>query len=469
MANITLEDSPVIRISHDEMEALLRLPARKADQPYTKEEVMAAIDKAGVHYGLDEAMVDRMISEHIYGREMRIAKGDPMENGIDGEYKYYFSCKLNNKPSMRIDGSVDYWSIHAVETVEEGDIIADYTPPKAGKNGMTVKAKALMAKPGKPQLPLVGRGFEVENFPDGRARYTASMDGKIDMNANRVTISSVYEVYGDVDLKTGNIDFHGDVLIHGNVTANAKIKATGSVTIDGTAEQCTIDAGKDIILRGGLLGGQKAVLKSKGNIVAKFFEYAKVEAQGFIEADSALDSDLISYDKIFMNGKHATIVGGSVYGVKGVEANSIGNINEIKTTVYAGLHNDIAVKMFNLDTIIHETQAMIDKINTGIAQFDELAREKGLDLRNDERRVSLMRARIVKQAELSADKEESERLHMIADNAQGATIRIIQEVFAGVTVMIDGAKKALTEEQESVEYFNKNGNIVMYSIKDELA
>ena len=37
------------------------------------------------------------------------------------------------------------------------------------------------------------------------------------MQNNRILIVPVYEIFGDVDVNTGNIDFNGDVVIHGNI------------------------------------------------------------------------------------------------------------------------------------------------------------------------------------------------------------------------------------------------------------
>ena len=456
---------PMIRISHDEMEGYMTLPMRKADDAYTLSEVMEAINKGGVRYGIDQDTVLRIVNGQIYGREMVIARGRPVQNGSDGSYHFYFSTKFDNKPSLRLDGSVDYWNIHAVETVEEGQVIAKYEDPVEGSDGMSVSGKLLIAKRGKQQLPLVGKGFEVQE--DGRT-YVASISGKIEKNANRITIAPVYELFGDAGVQTGNIDFKGDVIIHGNVCPGVKIKASGSVTIDGVSEQCTIDAGRDIILRGGLLGGQKASLVSKGNIFAKFFEYAKVEAGGFIEADSALNSNLVSYDKVFMNGRRASIVGGSVYGVRGVEATSIGNISEVKTEVYAGVHKEILQRLNTLEYMLNEARGIVEKINEGIRQFDELAREKGIDGRSDPRRIALLRTRVVKQAEISVDNDEYMRLKDIAERGKGAAIRVLGEAYAGTYITIDDMTKILKEGEETIEFFQRNGAVVMLSIKGEL-
>ena len=266
---LTDNNESKVRISADEMEAFLLLPPPQPGEPYTKEEVMAFIQKSRVNHGVDEAAVERMINGRIFGREVRIAKGTKPIDGQDGFYQYNFNMDLNNKPTVREDGSVDYWSIHTIEMVEEGQVIATYTDPIDGVDGVAVTGRPVLAKRGRPQPPLSGKGFS--RSADNHT-YTADITGKIEMKNDRIQILSVYEVSGDVDVRTGNIDFRGDVIVHGNVSVGAVVKATGSITIDGLCEACTIEAGKDIVLRGGVLGAYKAVIRSKGNIHAKFFE-----------------------------------------------------------------------------------------------------------------------------------------------------------------------------------------------------
>lgn len=64
------------------------------------------------------------------------------------------------------------------------------------------------------------------------------------------------------------------------------VRAGGTLTVDGVVEGASLWAGKDIILRGGVLGDGKAVVFARGDIYARFFEYAKVEALGMIQADA---------------------------------------------------------------------------------------------------------------------------------------------------------------------------------------
>lgn len=456
---------PTIRISYDELQAFMMVPILPAGQSYRLDEIMAVINKRGIRYGIKQETLLSIVNDKIYGREVLIAEGIPKIDGEDGFYQFNFNVDFNKKPKIREDGTVDYWSIHAIEIVEEGQVIAIYNPPVDGKNGMTVTGKTLLCKRGRPLPPLSGRGFDRSD--DSRV-YTANTSGKIEFKNNRVMISTVYEVYGNVDLQTGNIDFRGDVIIHGNVLTGAIIKATGSITIDGTSEGCVLDAGKDIILRGGMIGGDRANIRAKGNIFAKFIEYSTVEADGYIEADSAMNSKIISYDKIFFNGRRATVVGGQVVGCGGVEANNFGNEVEVKTEISVGVTTALLEKSFKYQQMLEDAESLLDKVNFCIDEFDQQAREKGLDLRQDERRVALLRTRITKQAEMATYREELARISSIIERSRTSTIKVYRDVYPGVEVQINDLRLKVPTHHKSVEFIERTGKIIPISIAGDM-
>lgn len=452
-----------VRISADEMEAFLLLTEPVQGTEYAMTDLLKLLQENHVTYGIDMAAVEQMSKARIYNREFRVARGTRAIDGKDGYFLYNFDMNLNGKPAIREDGSVDYWSVHAIEIVEEGQVIATYNEPIPGQDGVTVTGRPLLAKRGRPQPPLVGKGFSKSE--DG-VTYTADVTGKIEMVNNRIQISSIYEVRGDVDLHTGNIDFRGDVIVHGNVTAGSVVKATGTVTVDGICESCTIEAGKGVLLRGGVLGGDKAIIRSKMDIQAKFFEYCTVEAEGCIRLNSSLNCRLTSYDKIYLDGKHAGIVGGEVYAASGIEADTLGNVNEVKTQVHVGTSAEILRNIIELENQINENNSMLKKMNEGLEQFEQAAKERGIDVSSDERRVALLRAKLSKQAELAADTKALERLNVIVERGRDATIQVLREVYPNTVVMIDQSLLLIKEEQKSILFKKKDGNVVMFKLGD---
>ena len=109
MDNTNTKREPVIRISHDQMEAFIMLPLIGIDESYTLEEVLSAAERNKVVFGIDTDAVTNMINERVFGSEVLFARGEKAIDGKDGYYDFNFDYDLNKRPKVREDGSVDYW------------------------------------------------------------------------------------------------------------------------------------------------------------------------------------------------------------------------------------------------------------------------------------------------------------------------------------------------------------------------
>ena len=427
MDDTGIKREPVIRISSDRMEAFIMLPTVEEEHHYTVDEVLEAVNRNGVIYGINCETISDMIEKRLMGREVLFAKGKPAVDGADGYFDFYFDSDLNHRPTVKSDGSVDYWSVHSVEVVKKGQTIANYCEPVAGEDGIDVLGKVIAAEKGKGLPPL--------------------------------------EINGDMDVGTGNIDFVGDVVIHGSVKTGARIRAAKSITIDGVCEGCVLEAGNDLILRNGMIGMGKARIIVKGNLFAKFMEYTDVEVDGFVEADSAINCNVVSNDKVIFNGGHASIVGGKVYGCAGIEVQNLGNDAFIKTEVHVGVHKKIKIKIAELEKLVTQKQMLLDNIKAGIKQIEQMmgSAAEGMDL--EEKKLALVRAKIEKTAELTEDKGELERLKSIVERSTGATVQVLEHVYPNVEVCINNSKLVTKEEFDKIEFKEQDKAVVMLSMK----
>lgn len=452
-----------LRLSEDGMQAFLTLLPSSEDECYTKEQLVRVLQANKIVYGIDVKRLVQMCERPEGGREFCVARGMEPVDGMDGILTYKFDAEPSKKPTVSKDGSVDYRNIHLVEIVHKGDVIAVSTDPTEAKDGMRVTGVPIPARRGKPAPQLRGKGYSVSD--DGHT-YIAVLSGKIELVHGSVRISAVHEVRGDAGLESGNIDFKGDVIIHGNVNPGTVVKASGTITVDGICENCSLEAGKSILLRSGVLGGHKTVIRSAGDVEAKFFEYCKVCAEGSIIADSALDCELESYSSIVMTGKKGSLVGGSTYATERIEAHTIGNEAEIRTNVQVGVTTELLQEEFEADKQKEETEGLIAKINAGLKQYDEFVAEHGKDAGQEERRVALFRTRMMKQAELATIEKKLQRFADIRERGKGAAIYVKNEVYPGVTVGIDRFVSIQKEKLTSVQFeLNRRGdNIVMLSL-----
>ncbi|MCI8326529.1 MAG: DUF342 domain-containing protein [Lachnospiraceae bacterium] len=449
---------PRARISYDEMEAFLTLPTPLPGEEFTMDEIMMFLEVNQILHGIEQEIIKRMIRDKIYEEEVCVAVGTPMVEGVDGWFDYLFNLEVDKKPKIKPDGSVDYWNLNLIESVQQGQVIAVYHPPVESENGITVTGKTIPAKKAKDLPSLKGKGFTKQE--DG-VTYTANIAGKIDMVEDRVIVSPLYEISGDADLSVGNINFIGDVLIHGSVFSGVTIKTTGKVIVDGVVESADITAGGDIILRGGMVGANKASITAKGDLFAKFIEYTKVNVKGKIETDTLIGCEVVCGDWITLRGKKSKIMGGDIFAVAGVEASVLGSVGEADTIVKVGARDEIIRRSQLLEKKLEVMEQNLSEIEEELSEFDKLEKERNTDYRSDPRRVELLRAKIQDTATIAKDKNELEALRTEIENAKGAVIKVKKEVYPGVSIGIDDLKISVLEEQERVDFIRRLDKIVM--------
>lgn len=402
MAELT-QQKPIIRITFDEMEAYMLLPEPEQGTGYTDAQIRQEMAARGITTGIDEQRISDMLEGHTYNAELLVAQGKKPVDGTDGYYEYKFDTNFDGKPKL-LPGRFCGLLVGTFDRVCDcGQVIAVYHPAVSGEDGMSVKGRLVPAKHGREQMPLKGKGFD---RMDDEVTYTASMDGKIEMQNDRIVVLPVHEVSGNAELAEGNIDFRGDIVIHGNVESGVNIRATGSITIDGVAEACMLEAGKDIILRGGMLGGNKASVKTKGAITAKFFEFTNILCEGDLQADVLMDCSVICHGQIRLTGRKGSIIGGKVQAIRGLIATSLGNDAEKRTEIFVGAGIDVYSRLRVMEKKIETTREELAKIEEGLEKFEILSKERGVSYTNDPRRTSLLRIKIKDSAMLASDEEE---------------------------------------------------------------
>ena len=445
------DGKPNLRITQDGMEAYLILPIPEVDVEYTREEIALLLETKGVVKGIKEDKLELARKDKIYNREILIAQGKEPIEGSDGWYEYKFQREFSRRPEIMPDGSANYFRMQLLATVNEGDVIAVYHPAIQGEDGYTVKGAPRNAKRTRDLPPLKGKGFE--RSPDGLS-YLSSLDGRVEVRGDKITVSQVYEIPGDVDIAIGNIDFRGDVMIHGSVRLGLSVHAGGSLTIDGIVEAgVNLSADKDILLKSGMMGDSRASVITKGNLFCKFIEYAQVTVGGSIQAEALLSCDVECGNKITLTGDRGRILGGRVRAVRGIEANTIGNQREVVTIAAAGVESDVYRRLKLLEHKQEVTQKKLQMIEDEIMEYEKKFHALHMTPKeNDMTKMNLIRAKIKESAILSQNQIELEELSELSERAKEAKIKVYSAVYPGVLIMIDDFNLPIKELQKNV-YF----------------
>ena len=438
-----------IEISEDKMEAYLTLHTPKGNMPaYGQMEVFAALDDGGVKGGINKNVVLEMIFDQIYDEKRLIAEGTPSVDGIDGYFEYFFHRKdeKSGKPRILDDGSVDYTSVNTVGTVSEGDLIAVYNPAVPGKFGYTVCGDLLKPKvpKGYPVPQLNGCRYEEETYS-----YYALIDGKVEASLTKIEVTGLLEINRNINVAYGSIFFIGDVDIHGDVDSGVEINASGSITIGGTVQGSSLNAGENITVRGGVIGDEKTHITCGGDLEARFLQYSNIVAGGDIIVKTMLDCTVYAGGMVKVEDASGSVSGGSLYTVRGFDGKVFGNQRKVNTKLSVGKNNDALSRKIEYPKLINELEVKLKAIN---------AREivLGREAKEDHSKSNLLHIVRQNKATLLTEKKQLEALYAAIELMYGPD-RVYGYIYGtkfypGVSIFIDMREKMINEEMVRIRF-----------------
>ena len=360
---------PVCMLSKDKMLAWLFVfaPIGEGDK-ISKDVLQSELAKAGVSYGLLQHKLDEIVQQEQYFKLVLVAVGKRTIEGKDGTVAECYPRKISHQVQLNEDGVADYRSLNYVQVVEKGDVICNITLPVPGEPGIQVDGKE--AKPKAVHNAPVRRGTNTEFTEDG-TKLIASQPGHLEFSDEAFQVRSVLEVKSDVDYSTGNIDFPGDVHVFGDVRENFTVRAGGSILVDGLVEAATMDAEGDLVITKGVVGDNRAVLKSRGEIHTQFLENCKVYVHKCVYADCIMTSNVCSDGSICVSSGRGIIVGGTITAAHSITAKEIGAKSGMQTQIELGAMPYLESKVAALNEILEGSDQQLERFNKDIEYLEK--------------------------------------------------------------------------------------------------
>lgn len=431
-----------ITISKNKLNAYITLLKVDDGVLPTFEEIDSALKKAGIVFGIDYDRIRQLITDPVYYQPICIATGIPPVNGEDGKIQLLFDADKQYKPTITEDGKVDFRELNIVESVRKGQQLCVVIPPTKGINGKGVTGEEIVAREGKfPRLP---KGKNVE-AGENNLSLVASIDGHVRYVDNKISVFPSYEVPGDIDNSTGNISFIGNVIVKGNVLSGFSIEAGGSVEVWGVVEGAYIKADEDIILRHGMQGMGKGVLKSGRDIVAKYIENSTIEASNDIKADVIMHSNIKCGNRLILGGRKGLLVGGTCCVANEIQAKNIGSQLATSTEIEVGVNPEIRKRIKELKEKIEVYEKNIikaEQIINILSRFDE----KGI-LPDDKKEI-LSKCRFTRNhlSELLHElKQELNNLESQITGKNPGKVHCSQKIYSGVKITIGSSSMNVKE------------------------
>lgn len=410
--------------------ALVAPPSGDGEGPVLNK-LAEALTKAGIKTGLDQAQVGWLAADGHYLELRVVARGTLPTVGRDGYVVDKFLRQQKREIQMDEKGNVDYRAQTYFQGVVKGDVICDIIPPEPGQPGVRVSFEKIEPAPVK--TAAAPKGSNTDLSPDG-AHLVAAMDGHLEFQGGVFQVRPILDIKGDVDYSTGNLSFRGDVHIYGDVRENFVVKATGKVTIDGLVEGATVEADGDVVISKGVLGNNKAVIKSKKLVRAKYLENCVVYSGDGTYADCIISSQIFSDSKISVTTGRGTIIGGCLTAAERVECTVLGSQSDRLTEIVLGELPYVQKEQHEIVTALAEVRKELTVLDQKLGVKDKSEETGDADTPEDE----LTPAQKRKQALARREKENlrmRESMHekpeaVVTDQKELAKLRLRKSVLA---------------------------------------
>jgi len=435
------------------------LPPEGDGEPFTIDKAKELIKKNEVVFGLLEDGIADAVMMKNWNEKILIAQGIEPRNGLPAKIEYKFPV-ADEKMAPKIDeqGNVDYYDLGLINNVRKGEAVAIRKPPAPGEDGTDVYGCPLPFKPGKDLVLPRGKNTVVDQ---DRLKLYAVIDGSVSLRSGKVTVEPVFNLKGNVDFTTGNIDFIGDVAIGGMVTHGFKVYAEGNIEIRGLIENAEVVAGGNIQVKGGITGNMNCVVKAGGSIQARFVENARLEAGDNIYIREAImQAQVKAGGSVKVSDKKAIIVGGVIQAAREVESKVIGSQFATQTVVEVGINPMHREEYYTIMKEYEKKKRELAVISQSITRFQQSGRQ--IESLDDGKRSLLIRQLDEFKTFREQITDMEDRIAFLEEefkHGEAAKVKVIDVVYPGVKITIGRSIYLVNDPIKSSSFILEGGDV----------
>jgi len=452
--------SVVVEVSDDRMRAYVTLmPPKPGGRDLDIDDVMEALSDKGVVFGIKEDVIRESLEDEVYNVPILVAEGQKPKNGEDAKIVYNF--RIEKKIQLEEDekGQVNFKDLDLIENVVAGQLLATKVPATEGEEGRTVTGEVLEAKSGKDLELQPGKNTELS--PDGMS-IISMINGQVVLARGKINVEPVYEVSGDVDMRTGNILFLGTVIVKGNVEDGFSVKAAGDIEVRGSVGKCILDAEGDINIKQGVMGKLGGMIKSGGSVWSKFLEQVNVVAdKNVFVQDGIMHCNVDASEKVICFGKRATIVGGRIRAGEIVNTKTLGSVSFTETVVEVGVDPKSRQRLFDLEKEKKEAEEELHKLNANIKTLQGQKKvQRNFPPEKEELLEKMLSDREELNIRISEINEEMEELRSYLKLLKTVgKVSVSKNVYPGVRIGIKDIYYDVSNEFKAVTFVLDSGRI----------
>ena len=444
-----------VRLSQDRLAAEVILDIENQDLSLSLDELTNILEEEKIVYGVKWDVLTQ-ISENPHSLEypITIAIGEPKVDGADS----YLRNELP-QTSLYDHKVLNFRSVILIPSVRKGQLLASVVPPMKGIPGKDVTGRIIPAKPGRPLRVKAGNNVMFES-----GQFYATCDGQVSITGKAISVNPVFEVQGDLDLRTGNIDFVGNITIRGNVPSGYELKAGGDIVVDGLVEAANLHAEGNIVIKGGVAGAMKGQVLAGGSVLANYLNQANVKAgQDIIVRSSILHSKLTAGGNV--DCRTGTVIGGTLSAGRNILVKELGNELFTKTELAVGW--DPLLESAELETLqfIETAKANIRKLTEIEVKLTEIGSRTGA-LTNEQQQMIAKQQNTRRNLETSLSEllAELEFLQIEKQDRLLSSLFVFEKVFPNTKVYFGKYALLTNQHYKKVSFHFENSEISIQPI-----
>lgn len=417
---------------------ILTPPAELSAAILSPAELIRFLQQSNISQTIDFENLYRFCAAAAAGTSLQgelLARGVPPVNGADGWFEMAVKTS-GDQPEYLEDekGNVDLRTQHRFSEIEAGQKLGIVHAPKAGQPGMTAHGLPIPAEPGQPFQLIAGEGVTLKY--DDRVAF-AEKSGRALFNQRVLSIVDELVIPGDLDLRIGNLAFHGFIEIKGDVPDDFSVKASKGMRIAGAVGACRIESGGALEI-GSMAGKEVGQIVCHGDLKAGYLNQTQVACYGNVLVTNEIrNSQVKATGRILVEG---AIVGGKCVALEGIEAKSLGATSGLRTQLVAGVYFPDADRFDYLRERLKTITKQLKKIQEAIGPLERSGKPDGtLDKASELRRSILnqQREKLEQEKEqCAAELATSQQQEFSSSNPK---INVLKTIKEGVVVTLGEA------------------------------
>ncbi|MDF2904093.1 MAG: hypothetical protein K0S25_1731 [Bacillus sp. (in: firmicutes)] len=450
--------APEIKIypSKDKMEAVVNITVLDKEIKPTFNMVMDKLNEKGIVFGIDEEAIKKAVKNAIESGscEMLVVQGTRPTNGTDAKLLKLVDNDAKGRPADLEHGRVDFKNLNLFTIVTKGQILAERIPHTQGSSGMNIFGDTVAAKPGKPFMIPAGKNTQIIE----EHKVVSLIDGQFSMIGNKMTVTPTIEIKGDVDLSTGNITFNGSVIIRGSVQMGFEVKAEGDIEVYGSISGGTVE-GKNIIVKAGIQGMQRGIIKAKEDVKASFAENAQIVAgRDIMISEAVLHCNLSAGKKIVVQGKRGMIAGGIAVAGEEILVKIAGNQMDTVTKLEVGINPMLREEYSTAKKALKKSEEDLDQAKKALNVL-KAVNPDDLPLAKKELLLRLTKSQFPLAGEVKKFKDRIATIEAEFDNLKSGRIKVAEITYPGVKVIVRSVVKQLKTATQHCTFSEENGEV----------